>query len=47
LNLVLDDPQVRRVNLLGLSDWRWLRETGESLAAFLKVPVIDKLYHGG
>jgi hypothetical protein len=47
LNLVLDDPQARRLNLLSLSDWRWLRETGEHLAAFLNVPVIDKLHHGG
>jgi hypothetical protein len=47
LNLVLDDPHVRRLNLLSLSDWRWVRETGEYLAAFLKVPVIDKLHHGG
>jgi hypothetical protein len=47
LNLVLDDPQVPRLNLLSLSDWHWLRETGEYLAAFLKVPVIDKLHHGG
>jgi hypothetical protein len=47
LNLVLDDPRVQRLNLLSLSDWRWLRETGEYLAAFLKIPMINKLHHGG
>jgi hypothetical protein len=47
LNLVLDDPRVQRLNLLSLSDSRWLRETGEYLAAFLKVPMINKLHHGG
>jgi hypothetical protein len=47
LNLVLDDVDAGRLHLLALSDWRWVRKTGEALGAFLNVPVIDKLRHGG
>src|SRR5262245_43844222 len=47
MNLILDDPERNRVNLYSLSDWQWVRETGNRLAAFLGVPVIDKLHHGG
>jgi hypothetical protein len=47
LNLVVDDRAVPRVNLVSLSDWQWIRETGNRLASFLGVPVVDKLYHGG
>lgn len=47
LNLVLDDSPEPRVNLASLSDWQWIRETGGHIAEFLRVPVIDKLYHGG
>jgi hypothetical protein len=46
LNLVLDDPKVPRLNLLSLTDWQWVRETGQSIGNFLGIPVIDKLYHG-
>jgi hypothetical protein len=47
LNLVLDDPQMPRLNLFSLSDWQWIRETGQLMGDFLAVPVIDKLHHGG
>jgi hypothetical protein len=47
LNLILDDPQMPRLNLFSLSDWQWIRQTGQLLGDFLAVPVIDKLHHGG
>jgi hypothetical protein len=47
LNLVLDDLQMPRLNLFSLSDWQWIRQTGQLLGDFLAVPVIDKLHHGG
>lgn len=47
LNLILDDASAPRVNLFSLSDWKWIRETGQSISEFLGIPVIDKLYHGG
>jgi hypothetical protein len=46
LNLVLDNPEHPRMNLLSFSDWQWLRESGHRLATFLNVPIIDKLHHG-
>ena len=46
LNLVLDDPERRRVHLLSLADWVWVRETGNRIGTFLGVPVIDELHHG-
>ncbi len=46
LNLVLDDPNQRRLNLFSIADWAWIRRTGQTLGAFLQVPVIDKLHHG-
>jgi hypothetical protein len=46
LNLVIDNEAAPRVNLVSLSDWQWVRETGGRIADFLSVPVIDKLYHG-
>jgi len=47
LNLVLDNPSTPRLNLLCLSDWKWIREAGKQIGEFLGVPVIDKLNHGG
>ncbi len=47
LNLILDEPGVPRRNLFSLSDWEWIRRTGQVIGEFLAVPVIDKLYHGG
>jgi hypothetical protein len=47
LNLILDDPDHRRVHLWGIADWPWVRETGHRLGEFLGVPVIDRLYNGG
>jgi hypothetical protein len=46
LNLVLDDPQQPRLHLFSLSDWQWIRQTGQSIGEFLGVPVLDRLYHG-
>ena len=45
LNLVLDDPKEPRYNLTTHSDWKWMRETGQTLADFLGIPVADQLYH--
>ncbi len=47
INLVLDDPDRRRVHLYSLADWEWIRATGSRIGAYLGVPVIDKLHHGG
>jgi hypothetical protein len=47
LNLILDDPGRRRVNLWATSEWAWVRETGNRVGEFLGVPVIDRLHHGG
>jgi hypothetical protein len=47
MNLVLDDPHRPRVHLYSLADWEWVRATGNRLGAFLGVPVIDRLHHGG
>lgn len=44
LNLVLDGD---RLHLLALADWAWLREAGGEVAAYLGVPVVDRLDHGG
>jgi hypothetical protein len=34
------------MNLASVSDWQWIRDSGNRIADFLGVPVIDKLYHG-
>jgi hypothetical protein len=47
LNLVLEGAATPRLNLVSISDWQWIRETGGQIGEFLSVPVIDKLYHGG
>jgi hypothetical protein len=47
LNLILGDPDRRRVPLWSLADWQWVRETGNRIGEFLGVPVIDRLQHGG
>jgi hypothetical protein len=46
LNLVVDDSDSARLNLASLSDWQWIRDSGNRIAEFLEVPVVDKLYHG-
>jgi hypothetical protein len=46
LNIVLDGTSTPRLNLLCLSDWKWIRQSGRQIAKFLGVPVIDELYHG-
>jgi hypothetical protein len=47
LNLVLDDPDRRRVHLGRLADRESVRATGTRIGAFLGVPVLDRLHHGG
>ena len=47
LNLVLDDPATPRRHLFSMTDWQWVRQTGQSIGEFLGVPVMDGLYHGG
>jgi hypothetical protein len=47
LNLILDDPKIPRLNLFGLTDWTWIRQTGQAIGEFLTEPVIDNFYHGG
>jgi hypothetical protein len=47
LNIVLDSTSTPRLNLLCLSDWKWIRESGQQIGEFLRVPVIDQLNHGG
>ncbi len=47
LNLILDNPQVPRLNLVSVSDWDWVRRAGGQVGEFLGVPVLDRLYHGG
>ena len=46
LNLILDDSHQPRLNLFSLSDWSWIRQTGQVIGDFLGIPVIDKLHHG-
>lgn len=46
MNLVFGDAQQSRLHLCTHADWQWMRETGEKLAAFLRVPVVDQLCHG-
>jgi hypothetical protein len=43
LNLVLDDTAEPRLNVAWHADGRWMREAAERLAAFLGVPVLDRL----
>ena len=45
LNLVFDDPKEPRYNLATHSDWKWMREAGQTLADFLGIPVADQLAH--
>jgi hypothetical protein len=46
LNLAFDDRAEPRYNLTTHSDWKWMREAGQRLADFLRVPVVDHLAHG-
>jgi hypothetical protein len=46
LNLVLSDAEQSRLHLCTHSDWKWMREVGQKLSDFLRVPVVDQLYHG-
>ena len=41
LNLVLNDPSERRVNLCDNTDVAWLQETGQRIADFLDRPFLD------
>jgi hypothetical protein len=41
LNLVVDDPDRRRLHVSSNSDAEWTRQTGRRLAEFLRVPLLD------
>jgi hypothetical protein len=43
MNLVFGDSQQSRLHLCTHADWKWMRETGQKLAEFLRVPVVDQL----
>jgi hypothetical protein len=45
LNLVFHDQKEPRYNLATHSDWKWMREAGQTLADFLGIPVADQLAH--
>lgn len=46
MNLILSDTEQLRLHLCTHSDWKWMREVGQKLSDFLRVPVVDQLYHG-
>ena len=46
MNLLFDGAEPSREHLTTHSDWQWMRQVGEKLAAFLSVPVVDQLFHG-
>jgi hypothetical protein len=46
MNLVFWDAQQPRMHLCTHSDWEWMREMGQKLAQFLRVPVVDQLCQG-
>jgi len=46
MNLVLSDAEQSRLHLCTHSDWKWMGEVGQKLSDFLRVPVVDQLYHG-
>jgi hypothetical protein len=46
MNLVFGGAQQSRLHLCTHGDWKWMRETGQILAEFLRVPVVDQLCHG-
>ena len=46
LNLVLSDAEQSRLHLCTHSDWKWMREVGQKLSDFRRVPIVDQLYHG-
>jgi hypothetical protein len=43
LNLVFDDQMEPRYNLATHSDWKWMKEAGQTLSDFLGIPVTDQL----
>jgi hypothetical protein len=45
-NLIIDDPKEPRFHVTSHSDWQWMRQAGQRLADFLKVPLVDQLSHG-
>jgi hypothetical protein len=46
LNLVFGDAQQSRPHLCTHADWKWMRDTGQKLGEFLRVPVVDQLCQG-
>jgi hypothetical protein len=43
LNLAFDDQKEPRYNLATHSDWKWMKEAGQTLSDFLGIPVTDQL----
>ncbi len=46
MNLVFGDSQQARLHLCTHADWEWMRDTGQKLAEFLRIPIVDQLCHG-
>lgn len=46
MNVVFGDAQQSRLHLCTHADWKWMRESGQKLGEFLRVPVIDQLCQG-
>ena len=46
LNLVLDDSEEPRLNLSSHADVKWMREAGQRLSGFLRIPLVDQLPQG-
>jgi serine/threonine protein kinase/WD40 repeat protein len=43
LNLVLDDPDLPRINVVDRDDRAWVEQAGKQLAEFLAVPLLDQI----
>lgn len=46
MNLIVDDAEQPRMHVCSHADWEWTRDVGNTIAAFLQVPVVDQLRHG-
>jgi hypothetical protein len=46
LNLAVDDRDEPRPNLSSHADAKWMREAGQRLAGFLRVPLVDQIPQG-
>ncbi len=46
MNLVFGDSRQSRLHICTHADWKWMRDTGQKLAEFLRIPIVDQLCHG-